>query len=107
MVFCKSTLNEFTVFCKSILNEFVAKMNLEMPTYNTIQSEGLLPSFESSLVFNGVTYTEETGRKKKDAEQLAAHSVILSLLGIFLFSFFFLKNKSDIYIYRLLFQATY
>ncbi|XVF16405.1 hypothetical protein REPUB_Repub10bG0028400 [Reevesia pubescens] len=84
-------IREDTVFCKSILNEFAVKMKLEMPTYNTIQSEGLLPLFVSSLVFNGVKYSGETGRNKKEAEQLAARAVILSLLGIFL-SLFVLKN---------------
>ncbi|PPD93827.1 hypothetical protein GOBAR_DD09178 [Gossypium barbadense] len=70
-----------TVFCKSILNEFVVKMNLEMPTYNTIQSGGVLPLFVSTLVFNGATYRGETGRNKKEAEQLAARVVIQSLLA--------------------------
>ena len=72
-----------------------------MPSYNTIRSEGLVPLSVSSLVFNGVTYSGETGRNKKEAEQLAARAVILSLLGIFLlfFFFFFLKIKTHIYIY--------
>lgn len=56
-------------------------MNLEKPTYTTVQPEGLLPVFISSLVFNGVTYTGNAGRNKKEAEQLAARSVILSILG--------------------------
>ncbi|KAF2295395.1 hypothetical protein GH714_032748 [Hevea brasiliensis] len=74
-------IREDTVFCKSILNEFASKMQLQKPTYNTIQPQGLLPIFVSSLVFNGVTYTGETGRTKKEAEQLAARAVILSLMG--------------------------
>lgn len=57
-------------------------MDLEKPTYSTIQPEGLLPIFISSLTFNGVTYTSEAGRNKKEAEQLAARAVILSMLGI-------------------------
>ena len=57
-------------------------MNLEPPTYNTIQQEALLPVFTSSLVFNGVSYTGEAGKNKKEAEQLAARAVIVSLLGI-------------------------
>ena len=57
-------------------------MSLEKPTYKTIQPEGLLPVFVSSLVFNGVTYTGEPGRNKKEAEQLAARAVILSISGI-------------------------
>ncbi|GMH30190.1 hypothetical protein Nepgr_032033 [Nepenthes gracilis] len=37
--------------------------------------------FFSSLVFHGVTYTGEVGRNKKEAEQLAARAVLLSILG--------------------------
>ncbi|XP_052205005.1 uncharacterized protein LOC127809888 isoform X2 [Diospyros lotus] len=74
-------IGEDTIFCKSILNEYAAKMNLEKPTYKTIQEEGLLPLFVSSLVFNGVTYMGKAGRNKKEAEQLAARVVILSILG--------------------------
>ncbi|KAJ6861434.1 double-stranded RNA-binding protein 4-like isoform X2 [Populus alba x Populus x berolinensis] len=70
-----------TVFCKSILNEFAVKVNREKPTYNTVQSPGLLPVFISTLVFDGVSYTGDAGRNKKEAEQLAARAVILSLLG--------------------------
>ncbi|XP_022728379.1 double-stranded RNA-binding protein 1-like isoform X2 [Durio zibethinus] len=92
---------EDTVFCKSILNEFAVKMNLEMPTYNTIQFEGFLPLFVSSLVFNGVTYSGETGRNKKEAEQLAARAVIVSLLddpryGTFLPEI--IESKSKLYV---------
>ncbi|XVF16406.1 hypothetical protein REPUB_Repub10bG0028400 [Reevesia pubescens] len=94
-------IREDTVFCKSILNEFAVKMKLEMPTYNTIQSEGLLPLFVSSLVFNGVKYSGETGRNKKEAEQLAARAVILSLLedpthGTFLSEI--IKSKAKLYV---------
>lgn len=70
------------MFCKSILNEFATKMNMEMPTYNTIKREGLLPVFVSSLVFNGASYTGGFGKNKKEAEQLAARVAILSLLGM-------------------------
>ncbi|KAJ7964509.1 Double-stranded RNA-binding protein [Quillaja saponaria] len=74
--------HEDTVFCKSILNEFSMKMNLPLPTYNTSsQPGGLIPLFVSSLVFNGVVYTGDAGRSKKEAEQLAARSAILSLMG--------------------------
>ncbi|KAL6969308.1 hypothetical protein U1Q18_029026 [Sarracenia purpurea var. burkii] len=48
------------------------KMNLEKLTYHTVQSGALLLVFRSSLVFNGVTYSDEPGRNKKEAEQLAA-----------------------------------
>ncbi|XP_024024283.1 double-stranded RNA-binding protein 1 [Morus notabilis] len=74
-------IHKDTVFCKSILNEFATKMSMEMPTYNTIKPEGLLPVFNSSLVFNGASYTGGAGKNKKEAEQLAARTVILSLLG--------------------------
>ncbi|KAF5739002.1 double-stranded RNA-binding protein 4 isoform X3 [Tripterygium wilfordii] len=72
---------EETTFCKSILNEYAVKMNFDIPAYNTVQSEGSLPCFTSSLVFNAVFYTGKAGKNKKEAEQLAARAVILSLLG--------------------------
>lgn len=72
---------EDRVFCKSILHEFAVKMNLEKPTYNTVRVEGLVPVFVSSLDFNGVHYTGEPSVTKKEAEQLAARAVILSILG--------------------------
>ncbi|KAF5942818.1 hypothetical protein HYC85_020460 [Camellia sinensis] len=78
-VFCKSILHEFPVVCKSILSEYAVKMHLEKPTYNTTRSVGLLPLRVSALVFNSVTYTGEAG-KNKEAEQLAARKVILSIL---------------------------
>ncbi|XP_048333802.2 double-stranded RNA-binding protein 1 isoform X3 [Ziziphus jujuba] len=68
------------VFCKSILNEFAVKMNMEKPTYNTIRHEGQLSVFVSSLSFNGILYTGDPGKNKKEAEQLAARAVIMSLL---------------------------
>ncbi|KAH8511436.1 hypothetical protein H0E87_008847 [Populus deltoides] len=46
-------LHEDTLFCKSILNEFAVKVHLAKPSYNTVQSPGLLPVFVSTLVFNG------------------------------------------------------
>ncbi|CAK9150628.1 unnamed protein product [Ilex paraguariensis] len=73
-------IREDTVFCKSILNEYAIKLSLEKPTYETTQSKGLIPAFVSCSVFNGITYTGETGRNKKEAEQLAARAVILSVL---------------------------
>ncbi|CAL5349160.1 unnamed protein product [Camellia sinensis] len=79
-VFCKSILHEFPVFCKSILSEYAVKMHLEKPTYNTTRSVGLLPPRVSALVFNSVTYTGEAGKNKKEAEQLAARKVVLSIL---------------------------
>ncbi|KAI3430037.1 uncharacterized protein J3R85_008315, partial [Psidium guajava] len=72
-------IHEDAIFCKSILNEYAAKMNLEMPNYTTIQPQGAVPVFASSLVFNGVTYTGDVGKSKKEAEQLAARAAIQSL----------------------------
>ncbi|OMO95671.1 Double-stranded RNA-binding protein [Corchorus olitorius] len=73
-------IREDTAFCKSILHEYAVKMNLEMPTYSTIQPEVSVPYFVTSLVFNGVTYNGNCGRNKKEAEQLAARAVLRSLL---------------------------
>ena len=74
-----------TLFSKSILNEYATKLNVERPTYNTVHLEGLLPLFQSSVVFNGTKYTGDTARNKKEAEQLAARTAILSILGILLY----------------------
>lgn len=57
-------------------------MNLEMPNYTTIQPQGAVPIFVSYLVFNGVTYTGDVGKSKKEAEQLAARAAIQSLYGM-------------------------
>lgn len=62
-------------------------MNLELPTYTTIQPEGLLSVFLSNVAFNGATYTGEVGKSKRDAEQLAARAAILSIIGILSKSF--------------------
>ncbi|KAL2504304.1 Double-stranded RNA-binding protein 1 [Abeliophyllum distichum] len=70
-----------TVLCKSIMNEYAVKMNMERPTYDTVQPKGLLPVFVSSLIFNGVTFTGDTATNKKEAENFAARSAILSILG--------------------------
>ncbi|GAB4832408.1 hypothetical protein Ancab_006424 [Ancistrocladus abbreviatus] len=74
-------IREDTLFCKAILNEFAVKMNLARPTFSTKQSEGPLCMFTASVDFNGVKYTGEVGRNKKEAEQLAARAVLLSILG--------------------------
>ncbi|GAB4827975.1 hypothetical protein Ancab_034860 [Ancistrocladus abbreviatus] len=92
---CKDTL-----FCKSILNEFAVKMNLERPTFSTKHSEGPLQMFTASLDFNGVKYTGEVGRNKKEAEQLAARAVLLSILGNSSYGtllFEIIKTKSKVY----------
>lgn len=70
------------MFCKTILSDYTDKMNLERPTYKTKQHKGSVPIFQSTLVFDGVVYTSDISRSKKEAEQLAARAAILSLLGI-------------------------
>lgn len=75
------------MFCKSILNEYAVKMNLEKPTYQTVQSAALLPVFKSTAVFNGIHYRGETGKNKKEAEQLAARAAVMSILGQLPFSY--------------------
>ncbi|RDX94787.1 Double-stranded RNA-binding protein 4, partial [Mucuna pruriens] len=95
-----SLVCEISMFCKSILNEYATKLNLEGPTYNTVQQKGLLPVFKSSLVFNGTSYTGDAAKSKKDAEQLAARAAILSILGnsdsgAMLFGV--IKSKSKLY----------
>ncbi|KAJ8753309.1 hypothetical protein K2173_019708 [Erythroxylum novogranatense] len=77
---CPRINQEHTVFWKSILHEFAVKMKLQVPIYNTVKTPGLLPSFVCSVVFDGLTYSGKIGKNKKEAEQLAAHAVILSLL---------------------------
>ncbi|KAL0424059.1 UNVERIFIED_CONTAM: Double-stranded RNA-binding protein 4 [Sesamum radiatum] len=69
-----------SIFCKSIIYEYAQKMNLQPPTYVTNESKAMLPIFVSSLVLNGVTYVGEAGKNKKEAEQFAARSAILSIL---------------------------
>ncbi|KAJ7000421.1 hypothetical protein NC653_011033 [Populus alba x Populus x berolinensis] len=66
-----------------MLRNWHLKVHLAKPTYNTVQPLGLLPIFVSTLVFNGGSYTSVSGRNKKEAEQLAARPVILSLPGDF------------------------
>lgn len=75
-----SLIREDTIFCKSILNEYATKMHVEIPTYTTDRLVGCLPTFVSSLVFNGKHYIGDKGRNKREAEQLAARAVILSIL---------------------------
>ncbi|CAL0308944.1 unnamed protein product [Lupinus luteus] len=71
---------ENTMFSKSIMNEYATKLNVAMPTYSTAQIIGVLPVFVSTLVFNGIKYTGDASRNKKEAEQLAARRAILSIL---------------------------
>ncbi|KAL2904956.1 Double-stranded RNA-binding protein 4, partial [Bienertia sinuspersici] len=51
----------YQVFHKSILNEFAGKMKIEKPKYDTIKIDGLIPTFVSSLVFNGLKYAGQHG----------------------------------------------
>ncbi|KAG7017948.1 Double-stranded RNA-binding protein 4, partial [Cucurbita argyrosperma subsp. argyrosperma] len=67
------------MLCKSILSEYTVKMSLKRPMYTTKQHEGSVPIFQSTLVFDGVVYTGDISRSKKEAEQLAARAAILSL----------------------------
>lgn len=97
-----SFIREGTFFCKSILNEYAVKMNLDKPVHNTVQSQGFVPAFVSSLVFDGVTYTGNAGRSKKEAEQLAAQAVLLAIMdnsgsgGTLLSEI--IKSKSKLYV---------
>ncbi|XP_022984141.1 double-stranded RNA-binding protein 4-like isoform X1 [Cucurbita maxima] len=72
-------LHEDLMLCKSILSEYTVKMSLKRPMYTTKQHEGSVPIFQSTLVFDGVVYTGDISRSKKEAEQLAARAAILSL----------------------------
>jgi hypothetical protein len=75
------------IFCKSILSDFAAKTKDTPPTYSLDCVEGLehMPLFISSVSFSGNIYTGEAARKKKDAEQRAARSAVISILGNFCF----------------------
>ncbi|XP_049358186.1 double-stranded RNA-binding protein 4-like [Solanum verrucosum] len=92
-------IREDTVFCKSILNEYAVKMNLEKPTYQTSQSMAVLPVFKSTSFFNGIHYTGEIGKNKKEAEQLAARAAVISILetGAGTVMFEIIKSKRKLY----------
>ncbi|XP_048430303.1 double-stranded RNA-binding protein 4 [Pyrus x bretschneideri] len=74
-------VHEDLMLYKMMLNEYRTKRNIEPPTYHTFQGKTKVPFFVSSLVFNGVTFTGEVAKRKKEAEQLAARAVVQSLLG--------------------------
>ncbi|XP_073041175.1 uncharacterized protein [Primulina eburnea] len=76
----RSLILEDLHFCKAILNEYAVKMNMKIPTYVTNESKAHVPIFVSSLQLNGVTFSGDAARTKKEAEQLAARSAILSIL---------------------------
>lgn len=75
-----SLIRESTVFCKMIVNEYALKMGWTAPTYTMNESNAPIPTFISSLVLNGVAYVGDVARSKKEAEQSAARSAILSIL---------------------------
>ncbi|KAL4590340.1 hypothetical protein LXL04_003269 [Taraxacum kok-saghyz] len=56
-----------------------------MPTYETTGSYSPIHVFRSSLVFNGVSYSGDECKSKKEAEQSAARAVILKCLAYFLY----------------------
>ncbi|XP_038897098.1 double-stranded RNA-binding protein 1-like isoform X2 [Benincasa hispida] len=74
-------LREDLMSCKSILSEYTDKMSLKRPIYTTKHHKGSVPFFQSTLDFDGVVYTSDVSRSKKEAEQLAARAAILSLHG--------------------------
>ncbi|KAG4975119.1 Double-stranded RNA-binding protein 4 [Glycine soja] len=76
----RPVIHENTTLSKSILHEYAAKLKVEKPAYNTVQLEGLLPLFVSSMTFQGTTYVGDAARSKKEAEQLAARNAITSIL---------------------------
>ncbi|KAM0927520.1 hypothetical protein ACQ4PT_002932 [Festuca glaucescens] len=76
-------IEQDVIFCKSILSDFAAKTKATPPTYSLDCLEGLehMPLFVSSVSFDGNIYTGEAARKKKDAEQRAARSAVISILA--------------------------
>ncbi|KAF3504833.1 hypothetical protein F2Q69_00045386 [Brassica cretica] len=77
-IFLKNLVCQEKTRCKMILNEFIDKIEVEF-VYETVQVE-MAHVFVSSLVLNGTCYKGECGKNKKEDEQLAALSAILSLL---------------------------
>ncbi|XP_051117948.1 double-stranded RNA-binding protein 4-like [Andrographis paniculata] len=75
-----SCLLASTVFCKSIIVEYAVKMNLGLPEYTTKQSKPNVPIFVSTVCLNGVSYIGQAGNTKKEAEQHAARTAVLSIL---------------------------
>ncbi|KAL4382087.1 hypothetical protein AHAS_Ahas04G0198400 [Arachis hypogaea] len=51
---------------KSIMNEYAIKLNVEEPTYNTVQLERLLSHFMSFVIFNGTKYVSVIRKNKED-----------------------------------------
>jgi dsRNA-specific ribonuclease len=72
---------EDTIFCKSTLREFGMKKKLGNPTYTTTQLPEAFPVFSSTVNFNGVSYSGDVARTKKEAEQLAARAALISIIN--------------------------
>ncbi|XP_045831214.1 uncharacterized protein LOC123922550 [Trifolium pratense] len=49
--------------------------------YNTVEYKSVIPYFVCTVDFNGTGYVGEAAGRKRDAENLAARSAILSLIG--------------------------
>lgn len=71
-----------TILCKLILHEYSVKMNMNLPTYETSHKPGLIPAFVSSVLFDNKTFKGETALSKKEAERVAACTVIKYILGL-------------------------
>jgi len=69
-------------FCKTVLNEYASKLNIQLPTYKSVEYKEVIPYFVCTLDLNGTSYTGDAARRKKDAVELAARAAILSILGI-------------------------
>ncbi|GAU31102.1 hypothetical protein TSUD_212090 [Trifolium subterraneum] len=76
-----SLVAKSVTFCKSTLNEYAAKLHMTPPTYNTVEYKSAIPYFVCTVDFNGTSYVGEAAGRKRDAENLAARSAILSFLG--------------------------
>lgn len=57
-------------------------MNMNLPTYETSHKPGLIPAFVSSVLFDNKTFKGETALSKKEAERVAACTVIKYILGL-------------------------
>ncbi|XP_064962651.1 double-stranded RNA-binding protein 4-like isoform X6 [Musa acuminata AAA Group] len=76
-----SLIHNDTILCKLILHEYSVKMNMNLPTYETSHKPGLIPAFVSSVLFDNKTFKGETALSKKEAERVAACTVIKYILG--------------------------
>ncbi|XP_045832372.1 double-stranded RNA-binding protein 8-like [Trifolium pratense] len=76
-----SLVAKSVTFCKATLNEYAAKLHMTRPTYNTVEYKSVIPYFVCTVDFNGTSYVGEAAGRKRDAENLAARSAILSFIG--------------------------